>query len=330
MKDLLLKIYEYCYGHNALFRYKEKHKYVQWLFCNVMSRLCAYVFTKYMILRGPRKPCIKKKNYCENAIVSLTSFPKRINTLWMVIDSLCNQNLQPRVINLTLCVDEFPNMERDLPNSLLYYKDYGLRISWIDHSLGPHSKYLYALQHYAEHYVITVDDDIYYRKDLVQRLYWISRKFPSCVCANNAVQIVNTDFIIPTYNNFSLPSNELYPSHNYVALGYNGVIYPPHVFNNSQAYDTDVIKHTCKRADDLWLKAQEILCDVKVVYGGFYTTSIEIYGSQLISLRSTNTSKVESGNDKQWENLNKTFNLNNRLIEKVKEENERNKETSHI
>lgn len=321
MKVILLNIYRYFYGNNAHKQYKSNRKYVLWFISNITFRLCAILFTLYMKIKGPRKPKTQAKGEInEKVIISLTSFPKRIQTLWMVVDSLCNQRVRPKFISLTLCEDEFHQKEADLPKRLLFYKRYGLKINWVKNNLGPHTKYLFSMKHYPNKYIITVDDDIYYRSDLVEHLWTLSQQYPQCVCTNNALQILDGNYKVKPYNLWGGDVEKYHPSHNYLALGYNGVIYPPHVFFNEVAFDACMIMNTASQADDLWLKAQELLNDVKVVVGGFYATSIEIFGSQKVSLMSTNTSVVEHGNDIQWQKLDNAFGITQLLTTKVKDE----------
>ena len=52
-------------------------------------------------------------------IVSLTSWPKRISNVAHVIYSLLNQEIPPDLIELNLCIIEFPKKENNLPDDLI-------------------------------------------------------------------------------------------------------------------------------------------------------------------------------------------------------------------
>ena len=54
-----------------------------------------------------------------NIIVSLTSFPQRIYEIHYTIFSLLNQTVKPSKVILWLAKEEFPNLEKDLPDTLL-------------------------------------------------------------------------------------------------------------------------------------------------------------------------------------------------------------------
>ena len=73
-----------------------------------------YVLTinnkKYSLLGGELKS--------GRIIVTLTSFPARVNRLWLVIESLLRQSHKPDMIILWLSKDQFSNLDL-LPRSLL-------------------------------------------------------------------------------------------------------------------------------------------------------------------------------------------------------------------
>jgi len=275
-----------------------------------------------MKLRGKLKisPSIKG-TVNDNIIVSLTSFPARINNVWMVIDSICRQDMRPESINLYLALEEFPNKE--IPVNLEKYVEYGLKICWVEKNLKPHKKYYYALKDNPGKYIITIDDDIYYRDDLISRLWKLSQSNKGCVCANRTTKILDDSLELKKYNKWGVNQSVPYGvSFNYLALGTCGVIYPPGLLRNTEMFNVESIMKNCINADDLWLKCHEIINCIPVATREFYSHSIEIMGSQRISLRSTNCDDTKiSGNDIQWKNLDDEYHIIERLTELVKQEN---------
>lgn len=61
-------------------------------------------------------------------IVSLTSWPKRIFNVPIVLKNILNGTLKPDYIELNLSSEEFPNKEDDLPKELLEIEK--LNINW--------------------------------------------------------------------------------------------------------------------------------------------------------------------------------------------------------
>lgn len=82
-----------------------------------------------------------------------------------------------------------------------------------------------------------------------------------------------------------------------------------------------MIIQTCLKADDLWLKANELINNVKVVKGDYYPTAIELSGSQKVALMKTNTSNINNENDKQWAQIDAELNITQLLQDLVKSEN---------
>lgn len=322
MINLILNIHKYFYGNNALYCYKNTNK-IKWIISHIISIFCCKALYFYLIIQKLFNIYPHNRNSVINEaiIVSLTSFPKRINIVWMAIDSICRQIMRPKLICLTLSIKEFPEKEKNLPKRLLQYQKYGLKIIWIENNLRPHNKYQAVMQQYPDKYIITIDDDIYYRKDLVLHLWKLSQRFPNYVCTNNASSILNEYLELESYNKWQnknvIPYN---PSHNYIAKGYNGVIYPPSVFKNQEVFDEKLISQTCLKADDLWLKANELINDVKVVQGNYYSTAVELSGSQEVALRKTNTNNINNENDQQWAKIDAKLNINQLLKELVQAE----------
>jgi hypothetical protein len=63
-------------------------------------------------------------------IVSLTSFPARIEMVWITVESLLRQNFKPDAIILWLTNQEFP--DKKIPESLMRMQAKGLEIRYCD------------------------------------------------------------------------------------------------------------------------------------------------------------------------------------------------------
>ena len=106
----------------------------------------------------------------EKIIVSLTSFPARINIVVKTIKTLLTQTLKPDIVVLWLAPEQFPNGEKDLPEELLELKKYGLTIDWYK-DIRSYKKIIPTLKKYPNAVIITTDDDIYYAPDTIESLY---------------------------------------------------------------------------------------------------------------------------------------------------------------
>lgn len=274
-----------------------------WYVFEILRRLSEFLFNNYLELYKLLGCYPSRLNGNSDIIVSLTSFPQRINVVWGAIDSMFHQTIQPSKICLYLSKEEFPNKKEDLPDRLLGYEQLGLEICFCDHNLMPHKKYYYALQGYPDKCVITIDDDIYYQNDIVQNLMLLHNKFPNAVCANKFRKIIidsNHKFAI--YNKWiSDPSDKEFLSFTNIAIGAGGVLYPPSNYNQSGMFEIDDIKRLSLKADDLWLKIHETLNGIMVAHNNYIFNGLVLRNSNVISLSSLNVNL--GGNDIQWEHL---------------------------
>lgn len=121
----------------------------------------------------------QKTNFKDDAIIAMTSYPKRIQTTGKHIKWLNKSCPEFRVV-LTLSIDEFPNKEEDLPDDLRY-EDI-CDILWIKGKYKSSKKFIFAMEKYPDKYIITADDDIYYGTNYALELYNFIKKNPECEC----------------------------------------------------------------------------------------------------------------------------------------------------
>lgn len=239
-------------------------------------------------------------------IVSLTSFPARLAGLPMMLRSVFMQDMLPGGIVLWLCEGEWPERERELP-ALEEFRRKGLRVEFVNEDFKPHLKYYHTFHRYPDKHIVTLDDDLIYQPDTVSRLAELSATYPGTVCANRTRRI--------TAGPYSLWPNRIGKGpecgHGLIALGYGGVLYPPGDYRHA-FLDSGLFMKLAPRADDLWLKAVELSEGIQVAGGDVFIHPVTVPGSQRISLASTNL--AGTGNDKQWDRLDRHFGLTEKLF----------------
>lgn len=242
------------------------------LFCskiknNTISAIVYKICKLYLNLVFPLHP--PKLSYGldhnSNVIVSITSFPARINTVWLTITTLLNQTVKPKKVVLWLAKEQFPNKDA-LPPKLLELEKYGLTIEFCE-DLRPHKKYYFTLKKYPDADIITVDDDIFYPEDLIELLVGTSEKYPGVVCCIWGVEIAFDEMKqIAPYSKWKLKINNMsYPSLSLMPIGCGGVLYPAHIFDGTDIFNIDSIKKFCLNNDDLWLKSMAVMKESKAV-----------------------------------------------------------------
>lgn len=228
-------------------------------------------------------------------IVSLTSFPARINRLWLVIESILRQDEKPDTIILWLSKEQFSTLEA-LPNSLLRLRERGLKIELRDGDLRSHKKYYYALQEYPDDIIITIDDDVFYHSCLLHYLRKCSTKFPNSVCCTNSKYIAfDKDSILLPYAQWKHDVNPEQPNFCIFPVGIGGVLYPPKVLD-SKCINQDVFMECCPKADDVWLNVMTKLAGHMAVQTKYSSSFLPVMNRNNVKLTSTN---LHGGNDIQ-------------------------------
>lgn len=195
-------------------------------------------------------------------IISLTSYPKRYPTLHLCLASIFNQSVRPNLVVLYI-------YEKDmylLPSKVLEYQKKGLIIKAVKEDLKCHKKYFYAMQEYRENVLITVDDDVIYPFNLVEKLVESFQKFPTSLSAGRAHgMILNSDGSPIPYLDWEWESSCYNrPSFRLMATGVGGILYPPHCLTQ-ETFNISAIQKYCLYQDDVWLKCMELLSGIPVV-----------------------------------------------------------------
>ena len=166
----------------------------------------------------------EKRN--EQYIVSLTSFPGRIQDVWIGVECLLRQTFKPDKIILWLAIEQFP--DKEIPASLKKLEARGLEIKFCEKDLRAHKKYFYSLKQYPDANIITVDDDLYYDNLLLENLYVLHKKNPQYIVTNRAHKIkLDSNFKLKPYRKWSHNVSSKAPSHLLFATGGGGTLYPP-------------------------------------------------------------------------------------------------------
>jgi hypothetical protein len=238
--------------------------------CKIKNELVSSIVYKInKVLLNVLYPIFIKPEYGvddkSDIIVSLTSFPDRIDTVWMTVMSLLHQTIKPRKIILWLAEEQFPEKEDDIPPSLLKLKEYGLSICFCE-DLKPHKKYYYSMLEYPEYKIITVDDDVLYPEFLIEELNNTERKYPGRVCCTRAHRILlDSEGHIMSYKNWEKGIIENCEDNLFIIpIGCGGVLYPPNSLDE-RLFEKSSIKELCLLTDDLWLKSMSLLKNTRVV-----------------------------------------------------------------
>lgn len=253
-------------------------------------------------IRGMMGQGIEQHAGGESVMISLTSFPARIEDVKYTIYSLFQQTYKPDKIVLWLGEEQFPHKKNDLPEDLLKMTDKGLTISFVK-DIKSFKKLIPALQSDIRYLIITVDDDIYYPPKFVEKLMREHREHSDCIVAYRAHRIIFADGRVAPYSAWEKGVHDKIakPSFLNFFTGVGGVLYDAKLLYKDILRE-DLFMKLCPKADDVWFNAMTALqgTKTKIVKGGpfplrYVNPEKEIAGDNTLSSYNIN----HGGNDRQ-------------------------------
>ncbi len=223
------------------------------LYC-ILIKATVYIF----ILLGINP--FKCQNKTENLIVSLTSYGIRLKKCtWLAVYSMFAQSLKPELVVLYLC-DSY--QDKKIPYTLRKLEKMGLKIEYTKDTKS-YKKLIPALRQYPNKVIITIDDDIYYSKHLIENLYISHLQNKGAVCANAVRGIPLAENRLPMpykcWNKNPTQSEILF------AVGYGGILYPPNSMNLEYLQEENYME-ICPTADDIWFFASRTKNNTPLVH----------------------------------------------------------------
>ena len=196
-------------------------------------------------------------------IVSLTSYPERMYDIHYCLYSLLNQSLKPDEVILWLAKEEFPKLENDLSDKILHLTNNGLTIKWCD-NIKSYKKLLPALKEYPNDIIVTADDDIFYAKNWLEKLYnEYLESDQKTIIAHRCHKVEFNDNKILPYEEWEkcITNNE--SSFTNFFTGAGGVLYPPDTLNK-EVFNQKLYETLAPTGDDIWFWSMAILNNTKI------------------------------------------------------------------
>lgn len=253
MVDLFDYLYWKIPRKNDLFNRLKFYSFLRF-FLRLLANILIPIYFKLTLFDEKYKipECTKSAN---RIIVSLTSFPARIDRLWLVIETMLRQTRRPDMIILWLSKEQFASIDL-LPKRLLDQQKRGLKIVIKEADLRSHKKYYYALKEYPHDILITIDDDIFYKTDMISTLLFYHYRYPNYIIANFAFGMKYLNGELLPYNSW-INNNDIH----YEVKGYDiffgsggGTLFPINSLHKLVLSSDDFMKIS-PFADDVWLNA---------------------------------------------------------------------------
>ena len=273
------------------------------IFQRIMSAIRRFVLKKRVLHHFSQKVITGTSvSKTDGIVISLTSFPARLNTIWQCIESLKRQSVVPEKIILYLSKDQISY--NDIPSSLKKEQDELFEICMVDGDIRSHKKYYYAMKDYPDKMIVTTDDDVIYPPFMLSSLLEAHLKYPTDVIANYTHVIKQDNGTVAPYTEwYDIPAtqNIIDTTINQIQVGIGGVLYPPNSLYKD-VLNIDLARELSFLADDLWLYAQTVM-------GGHRVVKSKLNKKTIIPIKIENDSTLttenvyQNKNDIQFKNL---------------------------
>lgn len=210
-----------------------------------------------IIASKPRKLGVTKTKRPQEVIISMTSHPGRIKSAHYTIWTLLQQDVLPDRVILWLAREQFPD-EKGIPDEILELQKFGLEIGWY-HDIRPYKKLIPVLKEYPNALAVTVDDDWFYRKDMLRVLLEAHEKYPDEVICHTAtrVRFDEADNLVTAE---CKPGTSSYFNK---ILGSGGILYPANGLDD-QVFNEELFMEAAPTNDDIWFWAMAVKKGTKI------------------------------------------------------------------
>jgi hypothetical protein len=234
----------------------------------------------------------------QEVIVSLTTFDKRIEEVYIAIESIMQQSV--KADRIVLCLSKQDCSPQTIPATLKLQEQRGLEILFCEEDLGPYTKYFYTLEKYPDSLILTVDDDFMYPPYVIDQLIRAYQQNPNVIhCARSHRIRFDDNGAIKPYKQWHWDHFDSTPSPLIFPTGVGGVLYFPGCLH-PDALNKKAFQELCPKADDVWLKAmslrQGVQCAQVPDHRDWGKRFLTIEGTQEFSLKRQNK-QASSGND---------------------------------
>jgi len=188
-------------------------------------------------------------------IVSLTTYSKRLYDVYLTIESIMQQSRKANRIILWLSDDL---QEKELPMLLQLQQKRGLDIRYCK-DIKSYKKLIPALKQFPNDVIITVDDDVLYDVDMLDKLILAYLQEPNYVHYNRGHKMkADVNNKLKKYADWEWFATSMETSPLNFPTGVGGILYPPSSLSH-EVFNEEVFLKICPHADDVWFKAMALL-----------------------------------------------------------------------
>ena len=192
-------------------------------------------------------------------VVSLTSFPAAIPFAIQAVKSILDGSVLPNKIVLYLTFSQF--VEGKIPHEIRELADKNplFEIRNYDEEIRSYRKLIPALKDFPDAVIVTIDDDVWYHKNMLRDLLLMHKQIPDVIIAHRAKQIKpNAPYRKwRKYRWYSFLTKRLSFCFKNIQTGVGGVLYPPYSLK-VEMLDSKLFKEIAPTTDDIWFWAAAV------------------------------------------------------------------------
>lgn len=227
----------------------------------------------------------RKKAKCKkNVVVSLTTFPARIEKVDLVIRSLLNQVVCPWKIILWLSRDQFGSKE-GLPTQLKSLQNDIFEIRIVNGDIRSHKKFFYSFEEFWNSIIILVDDDIFYPSTMVRDLLNEHESHPKAIVCRYARRIKVIESVLAPYSSWVREIGISSDNNIFFGSGGGTLLMPQFLYKD--VCNQELFMNLTPMADDIWLNAMVRLAKLEIR---------KIKSQELMPITESNGINLSSGN----------------------------------
>lgn len=200
----------------------------------------------------------------KQVIVSLTSFPAAILYAVQAINSILNGTVLPDKVILYLTASQFP--EGEIPFELLELKENKLfEVRFYEENIRSYTKLIPALKDFPNDIIVTIDDDVWYNKNMLHRLLYLHNRYPNAIVGHRVREYKpNAPYRSwKKYKGHRYLLKSLKPKFTNIQTGVGGVLYPPDSLD-TKMLDSKIFMEMAPTVDDIWFWAAAVAKGTKI------------------------------------------------------------------
>lgn len=238
-------------------------------------------------------------------IVSLTSFPEAIPYAVKAIQTILDGTILPDKIVLYLDSFRFPKNEVPDELKVLKLNNPIIDVRFDSMEIRSYKKLIPALKDFPNDIIVTIDDDIYYHKNILKDLIKVHKKYPNAIIAHRVRKIkLNKPYSKwGKYKWYDFVFKKYHFSHLAMQTGVGSVLYPPNSLDEKML-NPQIFMKLAPSTDDVWFWAAAVSKGTYVVPVPFgKNRAIEIGKPVALSLKTINLKPNDDRNRKALERI---------------------------